>query len=166
MDSDYLKQLGMEIVEDAVGVFVAESLGIADKLNMPNDSDVMRTVKGAVVWSIVDEMILLFKTGSSHLIQGNYYIFVDNVFFNSAVWFALEKSGVGERVTENLDTNLPFSGIVNQSISTGILKVGAKTFQNVINNQWYETPLRYLVSVTTLVGLQEPPKSGNIKLSF
>ncbi len=147
------KQIGMNILEDSVAVFASEALGIQQKLMMPGESELMRTVKSGLIWALLDEAVLLFKYGTSHLIEGHYYIFVDNAFFNTATWYLLSASGIGERVTSSVDGISPFGDTVNDALASGVMKVGVKTFQDIINNNWSATPLKYLTSVTTILGV-------------
>jgi len=152
--------LGMQVVDNAAGVFVAEALGVQDRLSNPNDSATMRAVKMGVVWEIINEGILLVKHGSSHLLEGHYYVVVDDVFFNSATWMALERSGLGEKVTGMIDDKLPFGNDVNSAIATGVIKVAAKVWKDLIDAKWANTPLGYLTSITKIIGVQESAQGG------
>ena len=152
--------LGMSVLDNALGVFASEMVGIQDKLSSPNDSAMMRAVKMGVLWEIIDEGILLVKHGSSHLLEGHYYVVVDDIFFNTATWAALERSGLGYKVTEAIDSKLPFSNDVNSALATGVIKVAAKTWKDLIDAKWKNTPIGYLTSITKIVGVQESEQGG------
>lgn len=158
--------LSMEIVNNSIGVFASEALGIQDKLISPNDNQLIRYVKMGVVWELIDEAILLFKHGTSHLVEGNYYIVVDDVFFNSATWGLLEQTGVGSRVNDSLENKLPFSNDINSAIATGVIKVSAKVFKAMIEKSWSETPLGYLTSVTKMSGIQASKQGSVVSALF
>ena len=87
------KTLGMQVIDNALGVFATEAVGVSKMLEKPNDTQVVKSVKNGLLWTLIDELILYMRTGNAHLLNGDYYFVVDNVFFNTAVWQLLSTNG-------------------------------------------------------------------------
>lgn len=160
------KFLGTELLDNSLAVFATELIGLEDRVLMPNESEFVRYAKMGAIWEIVNELVLLVKFGSSHLLEGHYYILVDNVFFNSATWAFLDKSGMGARVTNAVDASLPFSNEINGAIATGVIKVSAQIFKSYVEKNWNNSPLGYLTSVTKMAGLQASEQGGVLQAFF
>jgi len=154
-----LRQIGMEVMEESVAVFASELLGLND-LVQPGDSELMRWAKNGAIWTVLEDATLFFKTGQSHFLNGDVYYFVDQTFFNTAIWALLDKSNIGERVETLGEDKLPFNPQVNGAVARGVIKVGAKMVQNMIARNYMHTPLSYLVSVTSMTNLRPVNTNG------
>jgi len=49
---------------------------------------------------------------------------------------------------------------VNSALATGVIKVAAKTWKDLIDAKWKNTPIGYLTSITKIVGVQESEQGG------
>lgn len=145
------KTLGMQVVDNALGVFATEAVGVSKMLEKQNDSQVVKSVKMGLLWTLIDELILYMRTGNAHLLNGDYYFWVDNTFFNTAVWQLLSTNGLGARLDTALDGINPVGGEIGSSINTAVVKVGAKTLQDLIDTNWLDTPLKYLTHISVLL---------------
>jgi hypothetical protein len=133
-----------DVAETSATIAVLEALKVSDLIQSSNP--MVEVAKAGLIWGISDEVIDFLRNGSSALLEGNYYYFVDQVFFNSVVYGAIERLGVGERVLDVTD-GLPF-GSANNAVATGIMKVSAKTLAQIIDQYYDNTPLGMLTSVT------------------
>jgi hypothetical protein len=97
----------MDLFDNSLAVLGAEAIGLSDMVVKTDDSDLIRWGKMGLIWSVLDEAILMFRQGTSHFQNGDYYFFVDNTAFNVATWALLEKTGLGARVSNEVEGLLP-----------------------------------------------------------
>ena len=146
-----IQKFGMRLAENSLSVLSSEWVGLSDMILKPNDSQFKRNLKSAVVWEIMDQVVMMVRYGTSYLSEGHYYILADNIGYNTAVITLLEKSGLGVKVSQKLDKSLPFSNEINDAIATGVIKVSAKVFKDISELNYQDTPLKYVNHWTTLV---------------
>lgn len=136
-------KLGMDLFNNTIEVLALETLNVSDMISKNTDSDLVRWAKYGAIWSLADEVKDFVQYGQSQLLNGNYYFTVDNMFFNTAVWAFLDRSNLGVKVAGSV-SELPLLGL-NSSVSTAIVKVSAKMVQDMINQNYSNTVLNYLV---------------------
>lgn len=144
-----LNGLMMNIVENGVATAGVEMLKLQDVMIQGN-SPMMYYGRMGLVWTLADEVVLFLKTGTSHLLAGNYYYVVDQLFLNSWLCAVIEMSGIGERVLDATDV-LPFGATINGAVATGAIKVSAKVLTDILEPRVRGTPLQYINSITSLI---------------
>ena len=138
------------VAENALSVAALEALKINDLIPDNNNNPMSRYVKMGAMWTLADELVIMLRTGTSHFQEGNYYFLLDQLFVNSALYGAIETSGVGEMVLD-IAENVPVPAQYHGAIASGVLKVGAKTLTEIIQTQYANTSLGLLVSPTQLI---------------
>lgn len=139
--TDTLKMIGRE----AVAVFAIEALKLSDLVT--SDNEIVNAGKMGLIWSVASDFAEFLDTQQSHAMNGDYLYYVDETFFNSALYLALEKSGVGIRLGSQLNQYLPFSPMINNSVITGCLKVSGKVLAEMLNRSYPQTNLLTHVSL-------------------
>jgi hypothetical protein len=139
------------IGEEALMISIVEALKVEEKLLGSGGSPAAKFFKMGVVWTLADEIITFLKTQQSMLINGEYFMFIDQVLFSSATVAAIEMLGIGERVVDLAEGVLPFSNDVSSAVATGVLKVSTKVLAELIDRNYKETPLNVLLHPTQLL---------------
>lgn len=148
-----LQTLVSDLAYNAGAVFAIEGLGLNGMIVTPSDSKMVSWVKTGVLWTVINELVMYMRTGSTYFSNGHYYIDLDDAGFNAFTIMFLEKSGLAMRVTSNVDNLLrPLGGnMLSDAVSTSLLKVSAVTLRNLIDASMQESPFQYVSHWTSLV---------------
>jgi len=143
-----LNSLIWKVAEESASVAVVEALKVADYV--PGSSPMANYLKMGVAWAVADEIILFFKTNTSHLLEGHYFIVLDEIVWNSAIATVIESLGLGSRAMELVD-GLPFGNTGNAAIATGVLKITSKLVAEMIESRFQNTPLSLVRHVSSVL---------------
>ena len=127
---------GMQLFNNSVAIFGAETIGLSDYFVKDSDTDLMRYAKTAALWSTLDQAIQLAHYSTCDLIQGNYANIIDDVAYNTEVIALLDKSNVAQKINNQFDQVLPFSYDINNAIVSGTLKLGSKTLRDILDSYY------------------------------
>ena len=144
---DY-KGVLVNVAENAVSLTLIEYLKLSGLID--SDNQLVEYAKIGAMWTLSDEVLDYYKTSRNNISQGNYFMIVDNLFFNTLLFWAIERSGVGSAIVSNID-KLPVSQPIATSVANGVLKVSAKLVQELIESRWANSPLRAITHITEYV---------------
>jgi len=126
------------MLEDSLGAWLKKTLAIyavdmtvAPSVIAPTDGDVARNFKRGLLWEVADEGVEELTSGKSNVRNQDWFKVVDNVFFNSVVSFAAEKTSAFDL----LDDTVPRVGLSpelrNSAITALITMLGAAAGQQL-----------------------------------
>jgi hypothetical protein len=138
------------VLEKAVSVAALEMLQVNKLIPLDNRNKLTNALKMGAMWTLADELVLLFKLGTCNIFAGNYYIVMDQVFLNSALYRAIEATGI-DNIVMDVSDKIPVPQEYQAAIASGIMKVGVKTLSDMIDNQYQNTPLSFLNHPTQLL---------------
>jgi len=142
-----LSQIGTNLLYQSAAVLGTELIGLSNVFVNSNDTQMVKNIKGGLLWTTIDEILNMIQYGQSNVTNGNYYLLVDEAFFNTEVFTVLNISNVAERIYEVSD-NLPFGTQINNAVGTGVLKVSASMLRLLLDQYWPSGPLSYISHVT------------------
>jgi hypothetical protein len=104
----------------------------------------------------VDELTTWIRTKNGRIISNNgidLYCAVDDTFFNSSAYYALDKLNVVSKVNE-LVGDLPFDERINTALTGGVVKVSLLEIRKMLqqNRSFMNGPLSYLTNVSKIWG--------------
>ena len=128
----------VSMLEESLGAWFKKTLAIyavdmtlTDSLISPADGDMVRNVKRGVLWEIADEGVDELTSGKSNVRSQDWFKVVDNVFFNSVVSYAAERTNAFAL----FDDTVPRVGLSpelrNSAITALITMVGAAAGQQL-----------------------------------
>ena len=154
MSNFSLANFGMAVLENAISVAALEIMNVSNLIPLDESNTIGRAVLNGVLWTLADELIYLIRTGRSNIIEGHYVFLADQLFFNSALFAAIDRAGVGELILDVAE-NFPIPAQYQGDVASGVIKVATKTLQDVINQNYANTPLIYLTQPHQLVMLPD-----------
>ena len=143
-----MNNLFWNVIEESASVAALEFLKVSDIIKTENEY--LNYIKMGIMWTLATEVIRYLKTNNAYLTNGAYYLFCDEAFFNSVLYTAIEKSGIGEKVMNTADI-LPLPPTVNGAIATGVCKVSAKVLAEYLDENMAQSPARYLTHITRYI---------------
>ena len=138
------------VLENSVSVAALELLNVNKLIPLDDGNKLSRYLKMGAIWTLADELVLMLRTGTSHIAEGHVYFLLDSVFLNSALYGAITETGVDNMVLDVAET-LPIPAEYQGVVASGILKVGVKTVAEIIQTNYQNTPLGYLTNPTQLL---------------
>ena len=144
--SNFFTQLAYAIMENSLSVAALEVANVSNLIPIDDSNTIGRAVVNGLLWTLADELIYLIRTGRSHIMDGQYIFLADSVFFNSALYGVIERAGIGEMILDVAE-NFPIPAQYQGAVASGVIKVGIKTLQDVINANYANTPLIYPINL-------------------
>ena len=143
-----LKNVLQEVAMNGAAVAGIEMLKLHDMIQ--GSSPLIYYGKMGLIWTAADETVLFLRTGTSHLLAGNYFHVADQLVLNTSLIAVVDKSGLADKVVE-ASANLPFGNEFNGIIATGALKVGVKSAWDLLAPMTNGTVLQYIAHPTSLL---------------
>jgi hypothetical protein len=138
--------------------WTSASVAVVDMLGMEvNDTNIlMRYGKIGGMLTAVDELTNWIRYKNGRIISNNgvdIYVALDDTFFNSSAYYALDKLNVVSKVNE-LVGDLPFDDRINTAITGGVVKVSLLEIRKMLqqNRSFMNGPLSYLTNVSKIWG--------------
>lgn len=145
-----IKSFTMNLVENAVALSATEMLNLSSLVS--TDNKVLRYATSGAVWTLADEGLGYYRSGTNNLLQKNFKGVADDVFYNTVVVAGVSESGIGEKLVSSVNTTLPFDSRVNVAIANGAIKLAAKVGSDMINTVYPNSMLYNVAHVTQALG--------------
>lgn len=129
----------------------AVSLGLVNMVENvvpPASTPTMQYLRRGLLWGLADELVDFYATGESSLAKKDVWSFTDKVGFNSVVNYAIDSSDIANLLYTSVFSNSPLPDRVNLLLLSGSLKTGASVLSSVIDRQYSDTPLKFLIHPT------------------
>jgi hypothetical protein len=143
-----LKAIGYDIVSSGLSLF---AVSYAEPLLPQPQSDVQKYLQQGLMWSTADSLVDWYTTGQSELTNSDWLGFADKVGFNTVSCYAVDKSGIVNKVYQELAPSSPLPQPVNVALLSAGFKVASTNVANWIDRAYSGTPLHYLVHPTRLI---------------
>lgn len=141
----------MTLGQDALAVALIEYLRVSEMIKV-GDNEMLNDVKMGALWTVADDIVQFISTRQSHFLAGDYIFFVDDTFFNTALFSFLSRSGLGDRVSDQLEGVIPLPSNLRTAVSTSVLRLSGKFFgQYLVNALAPSFPsVQYLTRISLL----------------
>ena len=116
---DTVKQTGIEILKNAVAITAVDMSGANNLLNGLGGNPISNTIANGVKYTLSDELLNLFMTGNSNILNGNWYGLADNIGYNAIVYTGVDYSGAMPMIYDTIKPIIPGN---NQSIVANLTR--------------------------------------------
>ena len=144
---DYRK-LAMNVVESSVALGAVELLNLENMF--PSENKLVQYGVAGSAWTLADNALDFYRTGTNDILQMNTRAVVDDVFYNGVVFGGVVESGLGNKLVDATRDSLPLDSRISVALANGALKVGAKLGADLIDAYYPNSTLHSVRRVTSL----------------
>jgi len=125
-----LSSLLTQTLYESAGILGAELLGVYNVIQ-PSDSLPVKYLKTGGILSAIDELTNYLRSGTTWILNGQYYLSLDNLVYNSGAWAILDFLGITQRVLNVSKDSLPSN--ISVPVGAAVIKISMATLQNILN---------------------------------
>ena len=143
-----LNSFFMKVVESGISLAIVEAVNIGGLID--SDNDIIRYAKYGAIWTLSDQLVDYYKTSKAAILEGQYWVLVDLLVWNSLVIYVLEMSGLADKVADLMDL-LPANRQILVHGTSALMKVSSKMLYDFIDSYYTNSPLRALTHISSYI---------------
>lgn len=136
-----LNQFVMDTVSNAGALAVVD---MVEPLVPNSTAPALQYAKRGLLWSVADEALDQWWTGTSLIGQGDWIGLGDKIVYNGAVNYAVDASGIAENLYSQFGSLNPFGERVGVLLLSGAIKTTTDGIGRMIDRAYPDSALSYL----------------------